>query len=160
MYQSQYRRRDRLTLQKRDDALQPRQKLPEPTVCSQCHAVYSSGRWTWKDVPAQAHSVVCPACLRTQEDYPAGLIEMSGPFFEEHRQEMLNLVHNTEALEKKEHPLERIIKIHNEGPGTVVTTTGVHLARRIGEALHHAYQGDYELEYLEDERFVRVSFVR
>lgn len=160
MYQSQYRRRDRLALQKRDDALQPRQKWAEPTVCSQCRAVYSSGRWTWKDVPPQAHSVVCPACLRTQEDYPAGIVEISGPFFEEHKQEILNLVRNTEEAEKKEHPLERIIKTKDEGEGTVVTTTGVHLARRIGEALRRSYQGEYELEYLEDERFVRVSFVR
>lgn len=160
MYQSQYRRRDRLAIQKRDDALQPKQKWPEPTVCGQCRAVYIAGRWTWKDVPAQAHSVVCPACRRIQEDYPAGIVEMSGPFFTEHRQEILNLVHNTEELEKKEHPLERIIRIKDEGEGTVVTTTGVHLARRIGEALHRSYQGDYELEYLEDERFVRAGFVR
>lgn len=56
--------------------------------------------------------------------------------------------------------MERIIKIIDENGGTTVSTTGIHLARRLGEAIHRAYQGNYDLQYLEDEKFVRISWER
>jgi hypothetical protein len=31
--------------------------------------------------------------------------------------------------------------------GTLVTTTDIHLARGIGDALHHAYRGELEFHY-------------
>ena len=41
-----------------------------------------------------------------------------------------------------------------------VETTGIHLARRIGDALNNAYQGKLDLEYLEGQRKVRVNWER
>lgn len=41
-----------------------------------------------------------------------------------------------------------------------VTTTDVHLARRIGEALHRAYQGQLDIKYSQDEYLVRVNWTR
>lgn len=61
-------------------------------------------------------------------------------------------MHNTEALENKEHPLERIMDIHNEEDHTLVTTTGLHLAR--------SYQGELSLQYGEDEEQVHVHWKR
>jgi hypothetical protein len=42
----------------------------------------------------------------------------------------------------------------------MVTTTDMHLARGIGEALQHAYQGDLEYRYNPDQNLLRVSWSR
>jgi hypothetical protein len=42
----------------------------------------------------------------------------------------------------------------------VISTTDTHLPRRIGESLHHAYQGALGVHYDEGEQFVRVIWSR
>ena len=42
----------------------------------------------------------------------------------------------------------------------MVTTTDIHLARGIGEALEHAYQGELEFHYNEGENLLRVHWAR
>ena len=39
--------------------------------------------------------------------------------------------------------MERIMAIADDDDQTVVTTTGIHVARRIGESLCHSYQGQF-----------------
>jgi hypothetical protein len=41
-----------------------------------------------------------------------------------------------------------------------ITTTDIHLARGIGEALHHAYQGELEYHYHEKDNLLRVVWTR
>lgn len=147
MDKSQYGRRDRLVQEKVHDAYQERGKWPEPTVCTTCGALFADGKWIWQKAPAGSYTIVCPACQRIADNYPAGHLMIKGSFFEQHREEILNLVHNTEKQEKGEHPLERLMAIVDEKDHTMITTTGIHLARRIGEALSHAYQGDFDFTY-------------
>jgi hypothetical protein len=85
---------------------------------------------------------------------------MKGEFFDAHRGEILNLVSNVEEQEKGERPLERIMTISNEKGHTVVTTTGIHIARRIGEALSRSYKGDYTFQYADGEKNIRVYWQR
>jgi len=40
----------------------------------------------------------------------------------------------------------------------MITTTDVHLPRRIGEAVHRAYRGDLDVKYSPDEYTVRVNW--
>ena len=47
-----------------------------------------------------------------------------------------------------------------EGNGVLITTTDIHLARGIGEAIHHAYQGDLEFHYNPAENLLRVNWSR
>jgi len=42
----------------------------------------------------------------------------------------------------------------------VNTTTGVHIARRIGESLSRACQGDYSFQYGDAEKIIRVFWSR
>jgi len=63
-------------------------------------------------------------------------------------------------LKKKMHPLERIIAVTQVKKITTVTTTGIHLARRIGEALYHSYKGDYSFRYAEADKSIRVFWQR
>ena len=44
--------------------------------------------------------------------------------------------------------------------GLVVTTTGMHLATRIGHALAAAYKGHTEYQYSDSEAHVRVNWLR
>ena len=153
-------RKDRLIREHVHDSYKLRRKLPEPTLCPECGAVYQGGRWQWAARPSEAHEHMCPACHRIHDRYPAGSVSLSGPFVEEHRQELTNVARNEEAKAKTAHPLKRIMSIE-DGEGTIlITTTDPHLARGIGEAMHRAYQGDLDFHYVEETNLVRVTWRR
>jgi RecG-like helicase len=63
-------------------------------------------------------------------------------------------------LEKAEHPLHRIMDIQETNDGFVVTTTDIHLPRRIGEALHRAYHGTLDFHYDDEAYLLRVNWTR
>jgi NMD protein affecting ribosome stability and mRNA decay len=142
------------------DTYKQKGKLKEPAACPQCGAVFHKGRWTWNERPPRAHEAVCPACHRINDKYPKGMLTLTGSYFAANRTEILNLARNEEAREKQEHPLARIMAIEERPEGTVVLTTDSHLPRRIGEALHHAYDGDFAFHYDKGEQFIRVSWTR
>jgi NMD protein affecting ribosome stability and mRNA decay len=153
-------RRDRLPLETLMDSYKAKGKLSEPTVCPDCGAVFQAGRWQWLAKPKDAHQTTCPACHRIRDHFPAGYVSLGGDFFVKHEQEIMKLVHNRETQEKAGHPMQRIMAIEKMNQGTVVTTTDIHLARGIGEALHHAYQGELDFHYNSDQNLLRVSWSR
>ncbi len=156
----QISRRDSMFEERVHDAYKARYKLPEPTVCPQCGAVFHEGRWQWLQAPADAYQEPCPACHRIHDNFPAGFVTLQGEFFLTHREEILHLAHNVEKHERTEHPLKRIMKIEEKDGGTLLTTTDIHLARGIGEAIHNAYQGELEFHYNPDEYLLRVGWTR
>jgi NMD protein affecting ribosome stability and mRNA decay len=160
MVKKQYGRKDRLLKEKRHDVYLEKSKIPEPTLCNVCGALFENGRWTWNTTEKKVNRITCPACRRIADRYPAGIIEIRGIFYNEHKDEILNLIHNIENQEKGEHPLERIIATKEANDHTIVTTTGIHLARRIGEALSRSYKGDYYFQYAEAEKSIRVYWER
>lgn len=153
-------RRDQLRKERVHDTYKLQHKLAEPTVCMECGAVYHVGRWQWSAKPAGAKEVVCAACQRIRDRFPAGFVEVGGSFFAEHRAELMNLLRRREEKEKADHPLARIMAVADTADGVLVTTTDLHLARDLGEALHHAYQGDLEFHYNEAENLLRVHWRR
>ncbi|MEO8332582.1 MAG: BCAM0308 family protein [Gallionella sp.] len=153
-------RRDRLPLETVMDSYKSKGKLSEPTFCPDCGAVFHKGRWQWLDKPKDAHPTTCPACHRVRDHFPAGYVSISGDFFAAHEQEIMHLIRHRETQEKAEHPLQRIMDIEKSGRGMQVTTTDIHLARDIGEALHHAYQGELEFHFNSDQNLLRVSWSR
>ena len=143
------------------DSYKSKHKLSEPTLCPDCGAVYHRGRWQWGVAPEKgAHMERCPACHRIHDHFPAGYVTLGGAFFGEHRDEILHRVRHCEEAEKRDHPLERIMAIEANAEGTVVTTTDPHLARRIGDALYHAFKGELEYHYNKDENLLRVAWTR
>jgi hypothetical protein len=75
---------------------------------------------------ASTHEVVCQACHRINDRYPAGVVTLSGA-----------LTAQQKAAEKAEHPLNRIIDIEEGLDQIVINTTDIHLPRR-GEAIKSA----------------------
>lgn len=143
-----------------DDSYKARGKLKEPSACTDCGAIFQGGRWCWEARPPQVHEVVCPACQRIRDAQPAGYLTLKGDFLAQHRDEILNILHNVEAREKAEHPLQRIMALSDTAEGMLVTTTDAHLARDLGVALQNACQGELESNYAEDENMVRVLWHR
>ena len=142
------------------DPYHPRDKLREPTVCSDCGAVYADGRWRWTQRPAGAHEAVCPACQRVRDRFPAGTVTLSGDYFAAHRDEVLNLARTQAEREKAEHPMQRIMDIREESGGTVIDTTDLRMARLIGDAIHNAWHGSLEVQYSPNEYRIRVHWSR
>ncbi len=153
-------RRDRLIKEAVHDSYKNKGKLHEPTLCTECGAVFSGGRWQWLPRPEKGEQTRCPACQRISDQFPAGYVTITGDFIGEHEQEILQLIRNHEAHEKTEHPLQRIMNIEKTKVSTVVTTTDIHLARGIGDALHHAYQGELEYHYNAGQNLLRVNWSR
>ena len=151
---------DRMRVKESKDPYRLSEKLPGGTTCKGCNAVVQEGRWTWNEPVQEGVVTTCPACQRAEEGYPAGYLMLEGPFFGENRKEIMNLVRNVAAAEKNHHPLERVMAIRKSGGGTLITTTGIHIARRLGESLRRSYQGDLEVNYEDGEKKVRVNWSR
>lgn len=152
-------RHDRLLQEQVHDAYKARGKLKEPSVCKQCGAVYHKGRWQWLATPEDAHAEICPACHRILDHYPSGFVSIKGDFFLQHRDEIMSLIFNQEKREKAAHPLKRIMGVEAKTNEILVTTTDIHLARSIGDALHRSYQGKLEYSYNEAENLLRVEWL-
>jgi NMD protein affecting ribosome stability and mRNA decay len=141
---------------RRKDVYRDISTLKELTMCKICGAVFVNGRWTWNEVLKEARKVLCPACRRINDKFPAGNIQIKGDFCRDHKTEILNLIKNIEKLEKTERPMERVMQIREEKAHTSVTTTGIHIARRIGEALSRSYACDLSFQYGDGEKSIRV----
>ena len=153
-------RREQLFQELVHDTYKLQKKLPEPTRCPDCGAVYHDGRWSWSGEAGAAHEERCPACHRIHDRFPAGYVTLKGSFFADHREEILQRVRSCEETEKRGHPLERLMAVEDTGEGVLVTTTGTHLARRIGDALYDAYRGELDYHYNKEENLLRVAWNR
>lgn len=151
---------DRPLFEQDIDAYRVKGKLAEPTACSECNAVFHDGRWQWMTVPEFVNCEICPACHRIKDNVAVGYVTLDGPFFNDHCEEIRHLIQHHAEHERNEHPLKRIIAIDNENGSMLVTTTDTHLARGIGEAVHHAYQGKLKVSHVSGENLVRVHWSR
>ena len=142
------------------DPYRARENPPEPAACTGCGAVYRRGRWQWDVRPADAHDALCQACRRIADRYPAGVVTLEGQFVARHKDEILSLARHQEEQEKAQHPLHRIMGIEEAPDRVVITTTDIHLPRRIGDAVRRAYSGDLALHYPQEAYFLRVNWTR
>ena len=138
-----------------------RKKLAEPSTCTDCGATYSKGSWKWGPSPEKTHASLCPACKRIHDKLPAGYVTLKGPYARQHGDDILALARHFAAHQKTEHPLKRIIAIAEDEAGNpLITTTDIHLARGIGEAIHKAHQGHLDYHYNHAEYLLRVQWER
>ena len=141
---------------------------PEETrICSECRAVYTGQRWYLKEQADpeklrnhSVHFTICPACRKIRDRSPGGIVHLSGNFLREHKDDILNLIHNEGERAMMINPLERVMDIEASNAAYDVLTTNEKLAQRIGKALHRAYDGHVAYKWSEDNKLVRVSWQR
>ena len=142
----------------RHDPYQPRGKQP-PTRCATCGAVFRAGRWRWVD-DAPSGAGTCPACRRIADRLPAGRLTLEGPYVAAHRDELVAIVRHEGEAERAEHPMHRIIDVESAGDAVTVTTTDIHLPRRIGTAVKRAHDGELAIRFGDAAYEIRVAWRR
>ena len=155
------KRKDRMLKEQIHDTYTLRGQLKGLARCSACGAVYRKGRWSWTAAAdAGTKELLCSACHRIADKYPAGELSLSGAFVMRHKEEICNLVRNIEAVENREHPMNRIIDIEVRDDLIFITTTDVHLPRRIGKALADAWEGKLDIHFDKGGYFTRIAWHR
>ena len=91
---------------------------------------------------------------------PAGRLTLEGPYAMQHQAELVRLARNEAAAENGEHPMHRIMDIELGTDAIVITTTDIHLPRRIGEALRRAHDGDLTMVFGENAYEIRARWQR
>lgn len=153
----------RLTIfPRRKDKYSIVEKYPQPSVCIECGNVFFRGRWTGKKMsPTEdLFLTTCPACCRKVDNAPAGDVTLRGEFLQRHRDEIMNRILRIESREIGRHPMEKIIEIKKGDDETAISTSGVHLARRIANGLHRSFKGNLSYSYGKGERSVKVEWAR
>ena len=147
---------------------QPKGKgLTGAAICKDCTAVYHNKKWfldaklyEQKKKLKNINLVTCPACKKTKENVPNGVVTLKGVFLKEHKQEILNLIHNEDTRSKSYNPLKRIMKINEKKGEIEILTTSAKLAQRIGSILFKAYSGEVEYKKHDNAKFMRVEWRR
>ncbi len=133
-------------------------KPKRPIVCKTCGLLCRKGRWVWGVASeGEFEFGTCPACQRVRDRYPAGTIRLH-PRYDVLRDEIRGLVANVEALERAEHPLERIFEFRDTEDGILITTTGIHIARRIAAKLARRLHRRGVVHYPPEQNLVFIEF--
>lgn len=150
-----------------DDPYIPDEHREEGTVCTQCGAVYVNQHWTLDEKQralliggAVTRKVVCPGCKKIAERNPHGIVTLSGDYWPQHREEILNLIRNEESRAMGTNPLERIMDIREEGGELIIETTNEKLAQRLGRHIDKAHKGEIDYRWSNDNHLVRVYWKR
>lgn len=120
-------------------------------VCTGCGALFTNDKWTWNTLPDKYENGVCPSCTRIKNSDPAGQIIIRGTYFSGHKNEIIQLIQNISSAELSIDPLERLMEMCNGSKELVFKTSGVHLARKIGNALQLAFDGELITTQTDDE---------
>lgn len=149
------------------DVYSPSIHFPEPSICQRCQAVWKKGKWSLNETLRdevmrweRAKSVLCPACRRIIDDYPAGIVILKGAYLQTHKEQILQTIQNEEAHSKQKNPLERIMKTEEAKGVLTIATTDPKLARRIGKAVNDSSGGRLEIKFSPGDALVRVYWER
>ena len=150
------------------DPYLPKGASKKITVCEGCHAVYKKKRW-YADPHLYIAAVkisdtavaVCPACLKIRDNFPGGIVTLTGDYVLLHKQELLNLIKNEEARARGFNPLERVMSVKETGyGGMVISTTNEKMAQRIGRAIRKAFSGKVTYQWSHDNELASVDWAR
>jgi hypothetical protein len=145
----------------------PEFHFPDDTVCSHCGAIYFNQHWNRDDkrrdlvmASGAANEIVCPGCTMVAERNPQGIVYISGDYWPQHREDILNLIRNEEGRGMATNPIERIIDIREEEDALIVETTNTKLAQHIGRALHKAHKGEVDYRWPDGDHLLRAYWER
>ncbi|MGE0041675.1 MAG: BCAM0308 family protein [Vicinamibacterales bacterium] len=143
--------------------------LAGPRVCDRCGARYERRRWalppgagfrTLDLRPGAGERVLCPGCKRVDSGVPSGYLTLEGAFAMAHADELVALLRNEAAEALADNPTARVIE-WERGPRRLrLTTTTVHLAKRLGRAVARACQGEIRYDFSHENQVARVNWRR
>jgi hypothetical protein len=140
-----------------------RKSYKEPTLCPRCGLVYRYRRW--QRIPdfdpgeaIERHK--CPACRKEEDHYVMGIVYITGDFFNQRRDEIVNMLKNEEKKEVSHNPLDRIMGIIEDKGGVRVETTSENFAAHLGRMLYHSYGGNVEYKFSDEQKLARVFWHR
>jgi hypothetical protein len=137
-------------------------KYKGDTKCPKCELIFQNGVWKRGalDPKHEPHWNLCPACIQIRDKQIGGTIKCTGSFIENHRQEILNRIHNVARQTSEAHPLERIINTSENKNEIVVLATTEHLIARIGKSLERDFGGTLELRYAPEDKYATAQWHR
>jgi len=143
------------------DVYLPKRGLPEAAHCKMCGLIYHNKRWQTETVRGEIScEVLCPACQRTEDHNPAGVVTLSGPYLASHKTEILNAIKHEEAKSREKNPIARIMEIKEEDGHIIVTTTEDKLAQKLGREVFKSQKGELHYQWSHDQNLVRVEWMR
>jgi NMD protein affecting ribosome stability and mRNA decay len=128
--------------------------------CSGCGAFHHRRHWTLTP-PASLSSesgrdhILCPACRKIQDSYPAGELTLRG-IETENREEIARILRNEESRAREKNPLERIMRMDAANGGWRIETTTEKLAQRLGRSIKKARGGKLIYKWGYNSKFIRV----
>jgi hypothetical protein len=79
-------------------------KAPKgPAICRKCLAIYEDKRWHFDGAASKLaaspgrRKLVCPACQKSRDGYPDGIVILTWSDLKEHEPEIRGLIANVEA---------------------------------------------------------------
>jgi hypothetical protein len=117
-------------------------RLPEPSACDRCGAVFA--RRTWRRtrvVPEGVRWTVCPACAQTREQTGFGRIVVRGAFALAHEDDIRRRIANVGARAGRTQPERRVASIERGDGALEILTTSQKLAHRIVHELKKQFRG-------------------
>jgi NMD protein affecting ribosome stability and mRNA decay len=146
-----------------DDPYLTRKSYKEPTVCPRCGLVFRRRRWqriAEFDPKSAAEMHKCPACRKEEDHYVMGIVHITGGFFKQRKQEIVNMLYNEEKKEVMHNPLDRIMGLVEDEDDVRVETTSENLAVHLGRMLYNSYGGSVEYKFSDDQKLARVLWHR
>ncbi|MCK4421775.1 ATPase [candidate division WOR-3 bacterium] len=150
-----------------DDPYLSKIDYKDPTVCPDCEAVYHNKHWRFDDqlkhdikFASNYEEKKCPACRKIEDNYPMGLVFLSGNFLLQHKKTILNTIRSEEKRAMQKNPLERIMEIEQKDDEYVIKTTTDALAHRIGKILHKSFKGELDYKFSDDQKLLRAFWSR
>ncbi|MDO8886017.1 BCAM0308 family protein [Candidatus Oleimmundimicrobium sp.] len=136
-------------------------------LCSSCEAVFDGRKWVYDEnlyeklsKKSDVEMGLCLGCEKLKKKMVDGVVLIKGDFIKNHKDEALNLIHNTVEKKKKRNVAARIFKMGETPEGFSIETTDKALAELIGREFERAFSGKLDIQWLEGEKFVRVNWER
>lgn len=158
-------RKDKMLDVKIHDPYMKKDAYTDPTICPTCGLVYHDKMWhnnkEFVEEIKKKHNYDqkdCPACRKIKDDYPLGVLILQGSIINNTQKvtEIKNLIRHETEKEANSNPLARIFKVEEFPDRIEIKTTTEGLAKRLGNAIQKAFQGDLELVFSENDKFLRV----
>jgi hypothetical protein len=132
-----------------------RGRLPEPSMCERCGAVFSRRVWRRGRVasPARLARVrwtVCPACEQVSRQEYYGRVLVRGAFARANEALVRRRIENVAARAAHTQPERRIVSIERDGDALEVLTTSQKLAHRIVRELKKLFGGRASYTWTDD----------